>query len=510
MTDPTPADPAPADGDLVRRLAVAAWCASRVSPTEWEDLGDTAQQSWLRLARAVLAEMAPIDLRVVNATLQRDLTTARETIARLESELTAKNIAFMAEEHAAYRLAKQVKVLESDLAAVTRERDELDTRRKHVEAETTRLATERDSLTRELAEAKCELESAKGQSALNQANACRFREELAEAREGLRLMRDAAEMLWVVLANVSEGDWRKQTADWQEVAGRWRDNYFSLLDANRARQKPDSGGTGLKGAVGRGEPDQLTQPAAPGSPSRDLFDTAKRNPMPTGGGERAAVPTEPHCFCQCGSTLFDGMSCQTCGDEYFASGGERACVADENWTQAALAPGSHIGAVSAPEMRADVSEEWPPKRGDLVRIDSFWPQSWASSGRHDGVCPKIGDEIVLDWDVSPEDGDEQAIVARGVPWRNPGGKPAFVGKVEVIRRAQPAPQAEAAPQGGLVGSALGEPSAQAAHPTAPGGIAPQAEAAPLLEPNSRDVAELLKRVDILEREVFKNHVGGGK
>lgn len=42
-------------------------------------------------------------------------------------------------------------------------------------------------------------------------------------------MADAAEMLWVVLANVSGGDWTKQSDDWQEAAARWRDNYFAAM-----------------------------------------------------------------------------------------------------------------------------------------------------------------------------------------------------------------------------------------------------------------------------------------
>jgi hypothetical protein len=42
-------------------------------------------------------------------------------------------------------------------------------------------------------------------------------------------MSDAAEMLWVVLANVSGGDWTQQTIEWQEAAARWRDYYFSVL-----------------------------------------------------------------------------------------------------------------------------------------------------------------------------------------------------------------------------------------------------------------------------------------
>ncbi len=42
-------------------------------------------------------------------------------------------------------------------------------------------------------------------------------------------MNDAAEMLWVVLANVSGGDWTKQSEEWQEAAARWRDNYFAVV-----------------------------------------------------------------------------------------------------------------------------------------------------------------------------------------------------------------------------------------------------------------------------------------
>lgn len=42
---------------------------------------------------------------------------------------------------------------------------------------------------------------------------------------------NAAEMLWVVLANVSGGDWTQQTPEWQEAAARWRDNYFAAVKA---------------------------------------------------------------------------------------------------------------------------------------------------------------------------------------------------------------------------------------------------------------------------------------
>ncbi len=51
-------------------------------------------------------------------------------------------------------------------------------------------------------------------------------------------MADAAEMLWVVLANVSGGDWTKQSADWQEYAARWRDNYFAAVKASSVPVNP--------------------------------------------------------------------------------------------------------------------------------------------------------------------------------------------------------------------------------------------------------------------------------
>lgn len=49
---------------------------------------------------------------------------------------------------------------------------------------------------------------------------------------------DAAEMLWVVLANVSGGDWTKQLPEWQEAAARWRDYYFQSLPKVRPADLP--------------------------------------------------------------------------------------------------------------------------------------------------------------------------------------------------------------------------------------------------------------------------------
>lgn len=40
---------------------------------------------------------------------------------------------------------------------------------------------------------------------------------------------DLAYLAWVVIANVSEGDWSKQTPEWQEAAANWRDKYHGML-----------------------------------------------------------------------------------------------------------------------------------------------------------------------------------------------------------------------------------------------------------------------------------------
>jgi len=50
---------------------------------------------------------------------------------------------------------------------------------------------------------------------------------------------NAAEMLWAVVANVSVGDWTKQSVEWQEAAARWRDNYFEVITRAATRAEPD-------------------------------------------------------------------------------------------------------------------------------------------------------------------------------------------------------------------------------------------------------------------------------
>ena len=42
-------------------------------------------------------------------------------------------------------------------------------------------------------------------------------------------MMDALYWAWTLLANVSEGDWTKQPAEWQDAVVRWRDEAFHPL-----------------------------------------------------------------------------------------------------------------------------------------------------------------------------------------------------------------------------------------------------------------------------------------
>lgn len=49
----------------------------------------------------------------------------------------------------------------------------------------------------------------------------------------LKEITDAAEMLWVVLANVSGSDWSKQTPEWQDAAAKWRNHYFDVVAKQR-------------------------------------------------------------------------------------------------------------------------------------------------------------------------------------------------------------------------------------------------------------------------------------
>jgi hypothetical protein len=63
--------------------------------------------------------------------------------------------------------------------------------------------------------------------------------------------RDLIEWAWGVIANAGGGNWDKETAEWREAAGKWRDAYFATKTANRPgaaarRGYADAGGWNSK------------------------------------------------------------------------------------------------------------------------------------------------------------------------------------------------------------------------------------------------------------------------
>lgn len=42
------------------------------------------------------------------------------------------------------------------------------------------------------------------------------------------------EWAWGIIANAGEGNWKKESNDWQEAAEKWRDNWLDLLKNKKA------------------------------------------------------------------------------------------------------------------------------------------------------------------------------------------------------------------------------------------------------------------------------------
>lgn len=61
-----------------------------------------------------------------------------------------------------------------------------------------------------------------------------LRDRLHDLEARYQKLAEAAEMLWIVVANASGGDWSKQTEEWQKAAARSWDNYFAVLNLERA------------------------------------------------------------------------------------------------------------------------------------------------------------------------------------------------------------------------------------------------------------------------------------
>lgn len=81
----------------------------------------------------------------------------------------------------------------------------------------------------ELQKAAALINTSRNEAAVSSVTCGQMRKELERVQAAAAEMRDAAEMLWTVVANVSGGDWTKQSAEWQTAAARWRDAYHKAL-----------------------------------------------------------------------------------------------------------------------------------------------------------------------------------------------------------------------------------------------------------------------------------------
>lgn len=59
---------------------------------------------------------------------------------------------------------------------------------------------------------------------------------MASPSNRYKRMAEAAESLWIVLADVNNGDWSQQSETWQLAAEHARDFYFALLNENLRRE----------------------------------------------------------------------------------------------------------------------------------------------------------------------------------------------------------------------------------------------------------------------------------
>lgn len=69
----------------------------------------------------------------------------------------------------------------------------------------------------------------KGYTAQLEIERANLQQQLTQAQAENARLREAGEYLWIVLANVSAGNWIVQDHIWQEAAAKARDQYFAAL-----------------------------------------------------------------------------------------------------------------------------------------------------------------------------------------------------------------------------------------------------------------------------------------
>ena len=62
-------------------------------------------------------------------------------------------------------------------------------------------------------------------------------EENLSLKDRIKRLEDCLETAWLIIANVSGGDWKQQRPDWQEAVVRWMDNDFHPILADISERK---------------------------------------------------------------------------------------------------------------------------------------------------------------------------------------------------------------------------------------------------------------------------------
>jgi len=143
------------------------------------------------------------------------LTWKDEEIARLEAQVLARDSYIKSLEQ--YRTMDGERIKSLEAKAEQAEKDSKDFQFAY--------ESEKEFCMKVMAE-RDKLQDQNARLQMMSDNAC---SELEEQHKVNARLKDAGEMLWVVLANVSGGDWTKQNKEWQEAASKWRDNYFQQL-----------------------------------------------------------------------------------------------------------------------------------------------------------------------------------------------------------------------------------------------------------------------------------------
>jgi hypothetical protein len=106
-----------------------------------------------------------------------------------------------------------------------------------------------DELTKALKDAQGELVRQKNTSVYTQAAMDKVRARRDRWSKIAFGFRDAADYLWTVVANVSGGDWSKQSKDWQEAAAKARDGFFAVCSKHSVSPCGQAGAEPVAGAV---------------------------------------------------------------------------------------------------------------------------------------------------------------------------------------------------------------------------------------------------------------------